>query len=125
MIFGGVTEELLQLNEATLWSGGPSGAGKGTLIKALAERVPVLEVAISATTRRLNVPGVSRMGHATAAVLAALGILRRTSETNATLEGFFDPITMHVGVNSGIAAVGAITDGWIPPTINYTTPDPA
>lgn len=30
---------------------GPSGAGKGTLIKALAERVPELEVAVSATTR--------------------------------------------------------------------------
>ena len=30
---------------------GPSGAGKGTLIQALVERVPVLEVAISATTR--------------------------------------------------------------------------
>ena len=30
---------------------GPSGAGKGTLIKALLERVPELEVAISATTR--------------------------------------------------------------------------
>ena len=30
---------------------GPSGAGKGTLIKALAERLPVLEVAVSATTR--------------------------------------------------------------------------
>ena len=45
--------------------------------------------------------------HATAAVLAALGIQRRTRETNATLEGFFDPITMHVGVNSGIASVGA------------------
>ena len=30
---------------------GPSGAGKGTLIKALVERVPVLEVAVSATTR--------------------------------------------------------------------------
>lgn len=30
---------------------GPSGAGKGTLIKALAERVPDLEVAVSATTR--------------------------------------------------------------------------
>ena len=30
---------------------GPSGAGKGTLIKALLERVPDLEVAISATTR--------------------------------------------------------------------------
>jgi guanylate kinase len=30
---------------------GPSGAGKGTLIRALLERVPVLEVAVSATTR--------------------------------------------------------------------------
>jgi guanylate kinase len=30
---------------------GPSGAGKGTLIKALLDRVPELEVAISATTR--------------------------------------------------------------------------
>jgi guanylate kinase len=30
---------------------GPSGAGKGTLIKLLVERVPELEVAVSATTR--------------------------------------------------------------------------
>lgn len=30
---------------------GPSGAGKGTLIKALRERLPELEVAVSATTR--------------------------------------------------------------------------
>ncbi len=30
---------------------GPSGAGKGTLIRELVERVPELEVAISATTR--------------------------------------------------------------------------
>ena len=30
---------------------GPSGAGKGTLIKALLERLPELEVAVSATTR--------------------------------------------------------------------------
>ena len=30
---------------------GPSGAGKGTLIKALVERIPALEVAVSATTR--------------------------------------------------------------------------
>jgi guanylate kinase len=30
---------------------GPSGAGKGTLIRALVERMPELEVAVSATTR--------------------------------------------------------------------------
>lgn len=30
---------------------GPSGAGKGTLISALLKRVPLLEVAVSATTR--------------------------------------------------------------------------
>jgi guanylate kinase len=35
---------------------GPSGAGKGTLIRALLERIPELEVAVSATTRPLR-PG--------------------------------------------------------------------
>ena len=35
---------------------GPSGAGKGTLIRALTERLPDLEVAISATTRPIR-PG--------------------------------------------------------------------
>ena len=30
---------------------GPSGAGKGTLIRQLVERIPVVEVAVSATTR--------------------------------------------------------------------------
>jgi guanylate kinase len=35
---------------------GPSGAGKGTLIRALLERIPQLEVAVSATTRPLR-PG--------------------------------------------------------------------
>jgi class 3 adenylate cyclase len=45
--------------------------------------------------------------HATAAVLAALAIQRKTREINGTLEGYFEPITMHVGVNSGIASVGA------------------
>ena len=33
---------------------GPSGAGKGTLIRALSERMPELEVAVSATTRPLR-----------------------------------------------------------------------
>lgn len=45
--------------------------------------------------------------HAKAAVQAGLAILRRTHETNGTLEGYFEPITMHIGVNSGMAAVGA------------------
>jgi class 3 adenylate cyclase len=45
--------------------------------------------------------------HARAAVLAALGIQRRTREINAQLEGELQPITMKVGVNSGIASVGA------------------
>ena len=30
---------------------GPSGAGKGTLIRELVERVPEIEVTVSATTR--------------------------------------------------------------------------
>ena len=37
---------------------GPSGAGKGTLIRALVERLPELEVAVSATTRARR-PGES------------------------------------------------------------------
>jgi class 3 adenylate cyclase len=45
--------------------------------------------------------------HARAAVLAALGIQRRTAEINTGLQGQSDPIEMHVGVNSGIASVGA------------------
>jgi class 3 adenylate cyclase len=45
--------------------------------------------------------------HAAAAVEAGLAILRRTRETNATLEGYYEPITMHIGINSGIAGVGA------------------
>jgi class 3 adenylate cyclase len=45
--------------------------------------------------------------HARAAVLAALGIQRRTREINDQLQDELRPITMKVGVNSGIAAVGA------------------
>ena len=44
--------------------------------------------------------------HAAAAVRAGLAIQQRTEEINATLDGFFEPIRMHVGINSGIAAVG-------------------
>jgi class 3 adenylate cyclase len=45
--------------------------------------------------------------HASSAMAAGIAILRKTQETNATLEGFYEPITMHIGVNSGTAAVGA------------------
>jgi class 3 adenylate cyclase len=44
--------------------------------------------------------------HARAAVRAALAIVRRAREINAT-RGGTDTITLHVGVNSGMAAVGA------------------
>jgi class 3 adenylate cyclase len=45
--------------------------------------------------------------HAACAVQAALAILRKTRETNATLAGFYEPLAMHIGVNSGPASVGA------------------
>ena len=45
--------------------------------------------------------------HARAAVEAALGIHRRTLEINDELAGQSEPLTMHIGVNSGIASVGA------------------
>jgi class 3 adenylate cyclase len=45
--------------------------------------------------------------HARAAVKAALGILRRTHEINAKLVDLAEPISLHVGVNSGMATVGA------------------
>jgi len=45
--------------------------------------------------------------HASEAIRAALGIQRRAREINAELEGQFEPISMHVGVNSGVAFVGA------------------
>jgi class 3 adenylate cyclase len=45
--------------------------------------------------------------HARAAVLTALGILRRTRQINAELAGESEPIAVHIGVNSGRATVGA------------------
>jgi class 3 adenylate cyclase len=49
--------------------------------------------------------------HAVAAALAGLGVLRRTAEINAAMDGEpgppAEPIGVHVGVNSGVAAVGA------------------
>ena len=45
--------------------------------------------------------------HAIAAVQAGLGVLRRTAEINGEPECADEPIALHVGVNSGLAAVGA------------------
>jgi class 3 adenylate cyclase len=45
--------------------------------------------------------------HATAAIRAALAIQQRARQINEELRGRSEPIVMHVGVNSGIASVGA------------------
>jgi class 3 adenylate cyclase len=45
--------------------------------------------------------------HARQAVKCALGILRRTRELNETLHGLPEPLGVHVGLNSGLATVGA------------------
>jgi class 3 adenylate cyclase len=45
--------------------------------------------------------------HAVAAVLAGLGVLRCTAEINAEADPTGEPIAVHIGVNSGPAAVGA------------------
>jgi len=44
--------------------------------------------------------------HAINAVEAALDILEKTDALNEQLEGIFDPISVHIGINSGIAAIG-------------------
>ncbi len=46
--------------------------------------------------------------HARAAVLTALGIVRRARQINAELAHVAEPITLHVGINSGVAALGAM-----------------
>ena len=45
--------------------------------------------------------------HATSAIRAALAIQQRCRQINEELKGRSEPIVMHVGVNSGIASVGA------------------
>ena len=42
---------------------GPSGVGKGTLIKGLLERAPGLQLAVSATTRAAREPEVNGVGY--------------------------------------------------------------
>jgi len=45
--------------------------------------------------------------HAESAVRTACAIVRRSREINAEPRSLAEPITLHVGVNSGVAAVGA------------------
>ena len=45
--------------------------------------------------------------HSRQAVRCALAILRRTRELNETLHGLPEPLAVHIGVNSGLATVGA------------------
>ncbi len=44
--------------------------------------------------------------HARSAVRAALGVLKRTRELNRELRDRFEPIALHVGINSGPATLG-------------------
>jgi len=51
-------------------------------------------------------PGNDPGEHAINAVKTALEILQKTEELNAQLQGIFDPISVHIGINSGIALIG-------------------
>ena len=51
--------------------------------------------------------GPDARGHARSAVLAGQGMLRRAHLINGELAGVSEPIRLHMGVNSGTAAVGA------------------
>lgn len=51
-------------------------------------------------------PGNDPQEHAINAGKAALEILEKTEELNRQLEGIFDPISVHIGINSGIAVIG-------------------
>jgi CheY-like chemotaxis protein/class 3 adenylate cyclase len=51
-------------------------------------------------------PGTDPKEHAVKAVHAALEILQKTAELNEQLKGVFDPISVHIGINSGIALIG-------------------
>ncbi len=44
--------------------------------------------------------------HAVKAATAALAILDKTAELNEQLKGIFEPISVHIGINSGVALVG-------------------
>lgn len=51
-------------------------------------------------------PGDDPTEHAVNAVKAAVAILETTAALNEQLTGIFDPISVHIGINSGIALIG-------------------
>ena len=51
-------------------------------------------------------PGNDPSEHAISATQAALEILQKTQALNEQLKGIFDPISVHIGINSGIALIG-------------------
>ncbi len=51
-------------------------------------------------------PGTDPNEHALNGVRSALEILQQTDELNEQLKGIFDPISVHIGINSGIALIG-------------------
>jgi DNA-binding response OmpR family regulator len=44
--------------------------------------------------------------HARKAVKAALQMMQKTTELNEQLKGIFEPISVHIGINSGVASIG-------------------
>jgi DNA-binding response OmpR family regulator len=51
-------------------------------------------------------PDQDQNEHPKKAVRAALEILQKTDELNEQLKGIFEPISVHIGINSGIALIG-------------------
>jgi class 3 adenylate cyclase len=51
-------------------------------------------------------PNAAPKEHAVKATKAALEILQRTDDLNEQLKGIFEPISVHIGINSGVALIG-------------------
>ena len=51
-------------------------------------------------------PGVDATENAHCAVTAALEIMQTTNQLNQQLKDIFEPISMHIGINSGVASIG-------------------
>lgn len=51
-------------------------------------------------------PDVDATKHALEATRSALEILEKTQELNEQLKGIFEPISVHIGINSGVALIG-------------------